>query len=297
MAAGLVQYTIGRRNLPEEGRVVPNPLTTQARVRTIGLVVALAVVVALLLSTGVITKDNLADVVTIVIAMAAIALFAVILSSNRIDTVERQRVVAFIPLFLVSFAFWALFQQQFTVLAIYADERLDLTVFGWNVPPSWFNSVEPLFVVLLAPLFAVLWTRMGNRQPSTPVKFALGAIGMGIAFLIMAAMGFINGKDAVNPFLLVGVLVVFVLAELNLSPIGLSLSTKLSPEAFRAQMVALFYLSIALGTSVAGKLADYYHADENETSYFGLLGIVALVIGSALLAFVPKVRALMHGVR
>ncbi|TDQ04765.1 POT family proton-dependent oligopeptide transporter [Labedaea rhizosphaerae] len=297
MAAGLVQYTLGRRNLPEQGRVVPNPITSAARIRTIGLVVGFAVVIALLLITGVITKDNLADVVTIVIAVAAIALFVVILSSSRVDQVERQRVVAFIPLFLVSFAFWALFQQQFTVLAIYADERLDLNVFGWNVPPSWFNSVEPLFVVLLAPVFAWLWTRLGDRQPSTPVKFALGAIGMGVAFLIMAAMGFIGGKDSVNPFLLVGVLIVFVLAELNLSPIGLSLSTKLSPEAFRAQMVALFYLSIALGTSVAGKLADYYHADENETPYFGLLGIVALVIGLALLAFVPKVRALMHGVR
>ena len=297
MAAGLLQYSLGRRNLPEQGKVVPNPLTTVARVRVIGIVVGFVVVVAVLLLTGVVDENNLADVVTIVIALAAIALFAVILSSNRVEAVERQRVVAFIPLFLVSFAFWALFQQQFTVLAIYADKRLDLNVFGWSVPPSWFNSVEPLFVVILAPVFAWLWTRLGERQPSTPVKFALGALGMGVAFLIMAAMGFISGEDAVNPLLLVGVLIVFVLAELCLSPVGLSLSTKLSPEAFRAQMVALFYLSVALGTSVAGKLAEYYHEDANETPYFGLLGVVALVIGLALLAFVPKVRGLMHGVR
>ena len=256
-----------------------------------------AVAIALLLVTGVLTTENLPDIVTVVIAAAAVTLFAVILSSSRISAVERQRVLSFIPMFLVSFGFWALFQQQFTVLEIYADKRLDLNVFGFAVPPSWFNSVEPLFVVLLAPVFIALWTRLGERQPSTPVKFSLGVFFVGVGFLIMALLGGNHGEHVVNPLVLVLVLAVFVLGELCLSPVGLSLSTKLAPEVFRAQLVALNYLSIALGTSVAGHLAEYYHEDGNEFAYFGVLGVIAIALGAVLFACTPIVRRLMQGVR
>jgi len=296
MAIGLAQYAAGRKNLPESGRAVPDPLDAAGRVRSavvIGLGVAAVVVLVL---TGVIDADNLATVVTWVIAAAAVALFAVLLTSGRVERVERRRVLAFVPMFLVSFGFWALFQQQFTVLAIYAEERVDLDVFGFAVPPSWFSSVEPLFVVLLASVFAALWVRLGPRQPSTPVKFALGVGFMGVAFLVMALLGFTKGEHVVSPWLLVLVLLIFVLGELCLSPVGLSLSTKLAPAAYRAQMVALFYLSIALGSSVAGALAEYYTAD-GEPVYFGLLGGGAIALGLVMAALTPVVRRLMGGVR
>ncbi|WP_026424873.1 peptide MFS transporter [Actinokineospora inagensis] len=296
MAAGLAQYTVGRKNLPESGREVPNPLDGPAKVRSFAVIAVGVAAVVVLVLTGVIAAGNLADVVTWVIAAAAVVLFAVLLLSGRVERVERQRVVAFIPMFLVSFGFWSLFQQQFTVLAIYAEERVDLDLFGWQVPPSWFNSVEPLFVVLLAPVFAALWVRLGRRQPPTPVKFALGVGAMGIAFLVMALLGFTKGDKVIPPLLLVLVLVIFVLGELCLSPVGLSLSTKLAPQAYTAQMVALFYLSLALGSSVAGSLAEYYTKD-NEPAYFGVLGGAAIVLGLVMAALTPLVRRLMNGVR
>ncbi|SER60963.1 peptide MFS transporter [Actinokineospora terrae] len=296
MAVGLAQYALGRKNLPESGKVVPNPLDGPAKLRAFGAIaVGIAAIVVLAL-TGVVDADNLATVVTWVIAAAAVTLFAVLLLSRQVDRVERQRVLAFIPMFLVSFGFWSLFQQQFTVLAIYAEERVDLDLFGWQIPPSWFNSVEPLFVVLLAPVFAALWVRLGDRQPSTPVKFAMGVGAMGVAFLVMALLGFIEGEHVVPPLLLVLVLIIFVLGELCLSPVGLSLSTKLAPRAYTAQMVALFYLSLALGSSVAGALAEYYTADA-ETTYFGILGAVAIGLGVVMAALTPFVRKLMNGVR
>ncbi|MGX7824731.1 peptide MFS transporter [Actinokineospora sp. 24-640] len=297
MAAGLAQYVLGRANLPESGREVPNPIAGAERVRAFAVIgVAAAALVALVL-TGVIGAENLATVVTWVISVATVVLFAILLTSRKVDRVERSRVVAFIPMFLVSFGFWALFQQQFTVLAIYAEQRVDRDALGFfTIPPSWFNSVEPLFVVLLAPVFAALWVRLGPRQPSTPVKFALGVSAMGVAFLVMALMGFTRGDGVVNPLLLVLVLVIFVLGELCLSPVGLSLSTKLAPRAYGAQMVALFYLSIALGSSVAGALATYY-AKDAEPSYFGLLGAGAIALGVVMFALSPLVRRLMHGVR
>ncbi|GAA3054496.1 peptide MFS transporter [Actinokineospora globicatena] len=296
MAIGLAQYTLGRKNLPESGKVVPNPLDGLGKVRAFAVIgIGVAAVVVLVL-TGVVNPDNLATIVTWVIATAAVALFAVLLLSKQVDRVERQRVLAFIPMFLVSFGFWSLFQQQFTVLAIYAEERVDLDLFGWQIPPSWFNSVEPLFVVLLAPVFAALWVRLGERQPPTPVKFALGVSFMGVAFLVMALLGFNQGEHVVPPLLLVLVLIIFVLGELCLSPVGLSLSTKLAPRAYTAQMVALFYLSLALGSSVAGALAEYYTAD-SEPAYFGILGAVAIGLGVVMAALTPFVRKLMNGVR
>ncbi len=295
MAAGLIQYVVGRGNLGDNARVVPNPLDGPAKVRSFSIIGAGVVVVALLLVTGVINVDNLAKVVTWVVVAASVIYFAIILTSKKVTTVERSRVFAFIPLFIVSFGFWSLFQQQFTVLPIYADSRVSLDALGFHIPPAIFNSVEPAFVIILAPVFAYLWTKLGERQPSTPVKFSLGVAGMGLAFVLMVAISATGDGPVVNPLLLALVLVVFALAEMCLSPVGLSVSTKLAPKAFGSQMVALFYLSIAAGSSVAGELAAYSTPD-NESSYFGILGGAAIVLGLLLLAITPMLRKLMQGV-
>jgi POT family proton-dependent oligopeptide transporter len=296
MAAGLTQYVLGRRNLGENARTVPNPLTPRDRVRVFPLIGIGAVAVAVLLVTGVISTDNLAKIVTWVVVGAAVVYFAVILSSRKITAVERSRVYAFIPLFIASFGFWSLFQQQFTVLPIYADTRVDLDALGFHIAPAAFNSVEPAFVIILAPLFAYFWTRLGDRQPSTGVKFALGVAGMGVAFLLMVAVSATGTGKAVHPLLLALVLLVFALAEMCLSPVGLSVSTKLAPKAFESQMVALFYLSVAAGSSVAGELGAYYSPD-NEPAYFGVLGGAAIVLGILLVLLTPVLRRLMKGVR
>ncbi len=90
---------------------------------------------------------------------------------------------AFIPLFIANAVFWSLFQQIFTVLAVYSDERMNWSIFGWIAPSSWIGSIEPVWIIVLSPLFALMWTRLGNRAPTTPRKFAYGVIGMGLAFL------------------------------------------------------------------------------------------------------------------
>ena len=136
---------------------------------------------------------------------------------------------------------------------------------------------------------------MGDRQPPTPIKFALGVIVMGVAFLLFIPMASTVPNSA--PLLgLIGVLFVFTVAELLISPVSLSLATKLAPEVFRTQMVALLFLSIALGTAMAGVLAEYY-SDEDQVAYFGILGGIAIVVGIVLLVFTPPIRKLMSGVR
>ncbi|BCY13229.1 peptide MFS transporter [Actinoplanes sp. L3-i22] len=294
MAIGLVQYTIGRRNLPEAGREVPNPLGRE-RWPLVAGVFAAGVVVIVVSALTWLTADRLSSVVVVLSILAAVAYFAVILSSRRIDGTERRRVLAFIPMFLASAAFWSLYQQQFTVVTIYSDERLDRTLGGWEMPVSWVQSINPVFIIVLSGVFAALWTRLGERQPSSPIKFAAGTVIMGVAFLLF--LPFAGGGPNSTPLIaLAGILLVFTIAELLLSPVGLSLTTKLAPRVFRTQMVALFFLSIALGTAASGTLAGFYSAD-HETAYFGILGGVAIILGLALAAGARPISRLMGGVR
>ncbi|WP_243064965.1 peptide MFS transporter [Humibacter sp. RRB41] len=294
MAIGLVQYSFGRKRLPAEARQVSNPLPKNRYALWVGLAVAGILVVVVLVLVGVIRADNLSIVVIVVTVVAAVAYFVVILTS-RLTDVERSRVYAFIPLFIASAAFWSLYQQQFTVVTFYSDNRLNRDVFGWEFPISWVQSINPIFIIILSGVFAAIWTKLGERQPSTPIKFALGTAIMGVAFLLF--LPFAGGGDNSTPLIaMVGILLVFTIAELLLSPVGLSVSTKLAPKRFHAQMVALFFLSVALGTALSGQLAELY-SPKTEGWYFGILGVIAIVIGVALALIAPLLRRLMAGVR
>lgn len=295
MALGLIQYSVGRRGLPASARVVPNPLPKNRYGLWIAIAIAGVALIVVAVLVGVIRPDNLAVGVIVVTIVAAIAYFAVILSSKRIVPIERSRVYGFIPLFVVSVGFWSLYQQQFTVLTIYSDQRLNRDLFGWEMPVSWVQSINPIFIIILSGVFAAIWTKLGRRQPSTPVKFSLGAIIMGAAFLLFLIWAN-GGRNATPLVAIIGILFVFTVAELFISPIGLSVSTKLGPNIFHTQMVALFFLSVALGTAIAGELGKFYDP-QNEVPYFSILGAIAIALGVALLLCVKPVLALMKGVR
>ncbi len=293
MALGLTVYAAGRSKLPAEAHRVPNPLPVAER-RKYGLIFAgIAVIIGALLVTGTITADNLAMSMAYAAIGASVLYFALIFSSRKVDATERGRVAAFIPLYIASAAFWALFQQQFTFIAVYSEEKLDRNLFGWEMPAAWVQSINPVFIIIFAGIMAALWTRLGRRQPGSALKFSVGLFVMGLAFLAFIPLA----GDGKTPLLaLVGILFLFTLAELFLSPIGLSVTTKLAPEAFQTQMVALFFLSVSLGTTVAGILAGLYNPDD-ELPYFIGIGGTAMLLAAGLAAASPFIRKLMAGVR
>jgi POT family proton-dependent oligopeptide transporter len=296
MAIGLVQYMLMRRHtVTEESSKPTNPLSRREATRwsLIGALGVLIIIGATML--GILTAENLSDVVVIVTLIAAVVLFIVIGTSKRITATERSRVISFIPLFIGSAVFWSLFQQQFTVLAIYADQRLDRTILGLELPPSVVQSINPAFIIIFAAVFAAMWTKLGDRQPVTPVKFAIGTVVMGIAFFIFIPLAG-GGANSVPFIVMVLVYFLFTMAELCLSPVGQSLATKLAPQAFHSQMVALFFLSVALGTAASGSLAGFYSTD-NEVPYFLTIGAVSIVVGLLLFAFRKPIVKLMAGVR
>jgi proton-dependent oligopeptide transporter, POT family len=295
MAIGLVQYSFGRKRLPDAARHVPDPLPRFRWGAYIAIAVAAAAVIVALVLTRVITASNLVTIVIGLTIVAAVAYFIVILGNHHVTAVERRRVYAFIPLFIASAAFWSLYQQQFTVVTIYSDQRLNRNLLGWEMPVPWVQSINPVFIIVLSGVFAAIWTKWGAKQPSTAMKFAVGTAVMGAAFLLF--LPFAGGGANSTPLLaIVGILLVFTIAELLISPVGLSVSTKLAPELFKTQMVALFFLSVALGSAVSGELAKWYNAVP-ETVYFGVLGGIAILLGVLLAAFARPVLRLMSGVR
>lgn len=293
MAIGLTQYALTRKNLPASAHELSSPLSSAEKKKYSLLTIAILVVIALLVVTGLITPTNLASWVMAFIFIGAIALFTMMLRDKQITSEEHSRVVSFIPMWIGNAVFWALYQQQFTVMAVYSDTRLNWNILGMELTPNLVNSINPIFIIIFAPLFSIMWTRLGSRQPGSVSKFSLGIIGVGIAFLIFLTQA---GNMSVNVGWIVLILFVCTLAELSISPVGSSLSTKLAPARHRVNMVALYFTSVALGTVLAGWLGKFYSV-ETEVPYFLALGIGTIIVGLILWSLNKWITRKMAGVR
>ncbi|MGY3381641.1 POT family proton-dependent oligopeptide transporter [Arthrobacter sp. TE12231] len=293
MAVGLTVYALGRNKLPAQTQRVAHPLPAAQR-KQYGLIfVGIAAVIAALFISGTVNAENLATSMAYAAIGASVVYFTLIFRSKKVTATERGRVAAFIPLYIASAAFWALFQQQFTFIAVYSEEKLDRNFFGWEMPAAWVQSINPVFIIIFAGVMAALWTRLGRKQPGSALKFSIGLFVMGLAFLAFIPLS----GDSKTPLLaLAGILLLFTLAELFLSPIGLSVTTKLAPKAFHTQMVALFFLSVSLGTTLAGILSGLYNPND-ELPYFIGVGGTAILLAVGMAAASPAIKKLMGGVR
>lgn len=293
MALGLTQYAFGRKKLPASQKTAPNPLEA-GRLKYYGLaVIALVGVLLGAVALGWVRADNLSDVLLVVIAIAAVAYFAIILSSPRINAEERRRVLAFIPLFLTSGAYWALYSQSYTVITAFFDQRVDRSVFGWEVPVGWLVSAQALTVIVLSGVFAWLWTTLGKRQPSSASKFVIAMFVIGLTFL--GYLPYLGAEGAAMPlFMLVLLLLGFTASELCLSPIGLSVTTRLAPAAFQTQMMALFFMSLALGFAAGGSLGAFY-TEANEVNYFIAMAGLGIVTAVLLMLCLPFIKRASRG--
>lgn len=216
--------------------------------------------------------------------------------SPKTTEVECSRVIAYIPLFIAAVVFWAIQEQGAIILATYADKRTQLSYAGLELQSSWFQSLNPLFIIFLAPIFAWFWVKLGKRQPSTPSKFAFGLIFGGLSFLVMIIPAYVNGTESlVSPLWLVLSFFLVVIGELCLSPVGLSATTKLAPAAFSAQTMSLWFLTSAAAQAINAQLVKYYTV-ETEIVYFGIIGMVSIILGLILFFMAPMIKRLMKDV-
>ena len=300
MFVALVFYVYGRSRLGSVGSAPSNPLAPDERGKVfgrIGLGVAVVVVIGVaVVLAGWFTVGLVINVISALGIILPILYFVTMIRSKQVNAVERSRVIAYIPLFIASLFFWMIEEQGSVVLADYAANRTDLHIGNFALLASWFQTLNPGFIVVLAPVFAFMWTRLGSRQPSTAVKFSIGLGMAGLSYLLMVLPAALYGPDAkVSPFWLVGSFLIVILGELCLSPVGLSATTKLAPKAFGAQMMSLWFLSDAAAQGISAQIVPFA-TPQTEIPYFGIVGGVTVVLAFGLLFLAPAISRKMQGV-
>ncbi|MCY8068923.1 peptide MFS transporter [Bacillus haynesii] len=301
MLFGLLTYLATRKkNLGSAGRTVPNPLTPAERKMVFGRIGIGVLVIAVIFGYSTFMGWMTIELFTMIVSCLGILIpliyFIVMFKSSKTTSDERSRLTAYIPLFVASMMFWAIQEQGANILATYADKRTHLEFLGVQLHSSWFQSLNPLFIVVLAPVFAWIWMRLGNRQPSTPTKFSLGLVLAGLSFVVMIFPAYINGTESLaNPMWLVLSFLIVVLGELCLSPVGLSATSKLAPAAFSAQTMSLWFLSNASAQAINAQIVRFYSVD-TEIAYFGIIGGVSILLGIILMLLSPKIQKFMKGV-
>jgi len=290
MTFGLITYVRNMRRLDHIG-VAPD-LTTPTRVRNLILsFVGLAALGGLVW---------ISSKFPVVVGMLGIVITASVIYYAITGGQEGRHVAAIFVLFAVSIVFFAVFEQAGSSINLFARDFTDTTLFGFTFPSSWFQSVNPIFVMILAPLFAWLWTRLGSRQPSSPMKFFFGLVFVGLSFLLMIPAAKLATEGLVSPWWLLGLFFLQTLGELCLSPVGLSTVTKLAPVKLVGVMMGGWFLATSMGNFLSGYLARTFgegSSDGGLEVFFKEQAIFVLIAAVILLALVPGVKKLMGNIR
>ncbi|MBP9091867.1 peptide MFS transporter [bacterium] len=212
---------------------------------------------------------------------------------------ELKKLGALLCLFVFNALFWSIYEQGGSSLNIFADRLTNNTLFGMSFPSSWFQSLQSTYVILLAPVFSWLWIKLGEKQPSSPGKFSLGLLFLGIGIAVMVPAAILTAQGKVSPIFLIVVYFVETLGELCLSPVGLSTVTKLAPARLASLTMGGWFVSTAIGNRMAGHFSGYLQSDSSGAmSYlFGAMAIAALTAAGLLAALTPFIKKLMGSVR
>jgi len=298
MLLGLIVFVWGKPLLMGQGEA-PDPARLKASIAGLQLewllyLIGLASVVVI---WGLIQYQNaIQDILTV----SGVALLGYVLySALKLDPHARDRMLVILFLIALNPIFWGLFEQAGGSLNLYTDRFVDRQ----GVPASLFQSINPIYIVLLGPVFAWLWLFLGKRglEPSAPAKFALALLQVGVSFLI-----FVWGADLVGPEVATPVLFVFLIylfqttGELCLSPVGLSAMNRLAPKHLASLIMGAWFYMTAVGNFVAGKIGEATGGHDGEMTKAATLGVYSTIgwwtigIGVAVLLVSPLIKRMMH---
>jgi POT family proton-dependent oligopeptide transporter len=272
--------------------------------RRLWIALAVFAAVAASLFSGAVHLDptSLAQGAAYVLVGMAAMYFLYLFFGAGLDAVERRRMVVVLVMFLGVASFWSGYEQAGSSLNLFAKRYVDRMVGGFEIPAGWFQSVQPAFVILFAPVFSALWVQLARRQmdPAAPLKFAFGLLLMGLGFLFMvAAANIVAGGANAPAYLLILTYLLTVFGELCVSPVGLSTVTKLAPARLVGQMMGVWFLGSSLGKLMAGLIAGGFDANNLAAMPDRFIGIVlyACGIGVFLLLISRPLARLMGNVR
>ncbi|OYT71243.1 MAG: MFS transporter [Chloracidobacterium sp. CP2_5A] len=307
MTLGLAQYIIGFKYLQgvgerpprEDGGATP---VWQGLASYLGVAAALFAIVAGLQQLHGLVASQLGDKAGYgYIALVFAGIIALVWFSflRTLAEDELKRMLAIVYFFLASIVFWALFEQAGSSLNLYADRLTDCSIFGFEFPSSYFQSLNALFIIFLAPAFAWLWVQWGDRQPSSPLKFSVGILLVGVGFIVAAVGVAFLGGGRLSPWWLVAVYLIHTLGELCLSPVGLSTMTKLAPERLSGVVMGIWFLGPTFGNYIGGLIAGHFDESKPESvgSLFYQVAATGIVVSAVAFALTPFIRRLMGNVR
>ncbi len=309
MGLGLLQYQLTQHHLGDAGRFVA-PAADEGAQRArwlrlwLGLGLSAIALAACTLGWVSLNPVSLAQGATAAIVGMAVLYFAYLFLAAKLTAEERRHALVIVVLFLGSALFWSGYEQAGSSLNLFAERYTDRVVGASHfvIPTGWFQSLNPAFVIVLAPAFAWLWVALARRHlnPSAPAKFAVGVLLMGSGFLVMAAAAsIVAGGSKVLPYWLISTYLLHTFGELCLSPVGLSYVTKLAPKRFVGQLMGMWFLSLSLGNLAAGLIAGEFDAHNVAAMPGQYLHIVyfSVGLGTVLLALSGPVKKLMGGVQ
>jgi POT family proton-dependent oligopeptide transporter len=298
MLISLVWFWFGRRQLGPIGRPLEG---ADSKGRVLGV---LAFVVASVPVYYFLLAIDAAMLQWVLSAMFAVLCVMILVEGFREGPVARDRAIAMLIIFVFNVLFWCFFEQAGSSFNFLAEKIVDREMFGWIFPVGWFQSVNSLAIIAIAPLLAWLWLRMGKSNPSIPRKFGFGLIFNGLAFLLlMFALSSLVSSSGLIPFwTLFMVYVIQSVGELCLSPIGLSMTTKLAPVRLVGFAMGGWFLSTGIGNNLSGIFASHISGETGMTvqsAHAGYTqGFWILLVGGVLLVLVaPLIQRLMHGVK
>jgi proton-dependent oligopeptide transporter, POT family len=317
MVAGLIQYLVTGKHLGEAG-LRPSPSEDVAKDRGqkraaawIGALALLALVAVITASSKgwiVLTPEAVSNGLGGLLLAVSVAVFAWMILGKGWSLQERKRAGAILVLFIASALFWGAYEQAGSSLNLFADRNTNRYVSALVphalqplisegilqkvYPAGWFQWVQPLFVLILAPMFAWLWIRLGRREPSSPAKFSIALVFVGLSFLILVPPA---SRMGVSPHWLNACYFFSVVGEMCLSPVGLSAMTKLAPARAAGFAMGIWFLSTSVGEWLAGKAGSHF-GSMPLSKLFGISAVVPLAAAIVLALLVKPTKRLMSGV-
>ena len=314
MLLGVIQYRFGEKYLGDAGILKVSDKTGSVEAAKRKLFAGLAAILGtlavlyMLRATLGLTLIGVAQSLGLAIGLFAVAFFGYVLLFGGLDKQEKKRVVVIFFLFLGAALFWSGFEQAGSSMNLFAEDFTNRHIGDWEMPASWLQSVNPLFIILLAPVFAWLWVFLGKREPSIPFKFGIGLILLGAGFLVLSLgstripAAFVEavrgGKEVVDHFAGVGMgwlVITYLLhtcGELCLSPVGLSSVTKLSPKRYVGQMMGTWFMGAALGNLIAGLIGGKIESLPLP-QLFSTVATIVIVSGGLFLVFTMPIKKLI----
>ncbi|MFF8832658.1 peptide MFS transporter [Streptomyces sp. NPDC015131] len=302
MGLGLLQFLLGTRHLSPKSNVVPNPLSPEERrailLKVTGAVLAAAVFYGVVVAIGAFTLNWALVPLTLAGLVIPVAVLVRIKRDKELSVTEQSKMNGYIWFFVAAAIFWMIYDQGGSTLSLFADSKTADSVFGFVFSATWYQSLNPLFVMALAPVFAWLWLWLArkNQEPNTVVKFAMGLVLVGASFFVfIVPMGMAGDGTKVSPMWLVSIYMIQTIGELCLSPVGLSVTTKMAPQKYASQMMGVWFLAVTAGDCTTG-LLSLAGVDLNGTGIIAMEATLAALAGVAVFMYRKKVQTLMGNV-